>query len=250
MAAVAAVAAVSGRNDASGSDFGSGGPSSAAPRRAVAAGARNSDMDDDIRSDRAILQTSNAAPSNAAVAAIRDGRRPRQTQASIEKARCSPGVAAVSCRNGLDVTNILNTSQYQLQSASLLQAIGCGRQASIELFDARLCLAGRPAVPDRRQQQRSMVQRSTLKDRAIRRDICAMSLLRARLYRAGGAALDGPPDPKSLPDESSDPKLPPPPPLGHRAWSASIKFCSTTSVEYFSTPALVGPFARCNWPSI
>jgi single-strand DNA-binding protein len=31
-----------------GGDFGAGGPSSAAPRRAVAAGARNSDMDDDI----------------------------------------------------------------------------------------------------------------------------------------------------------------------------------------------------------
>jgi len=35
-------------SDESGGDFGSGGPSSAAPRRAVAAGARNSDMDDDI----------------------------------------------------------------------------------------------------------------------------------------------------------------------------------------------------------
>ena len=34
--------------DDSGGDFGSSGPSSAAPRRAVAAGARNSDMDDDI----------------------------------------------------------------------------------------------------------------------------------------------------------------------------------------------------------
>src|SRR5450755_213876 len=34
--------------DDSGGDFGSGGPSSAAPRRAVAAGARSSDMDDDI----------------------------------------------------------------------------------------------------------------------------------------------------------------------------------------------------------
>jgi len=32
----------------SGGDFGSGGPSVAAPRRAVAAGARSSDMDDDI----------------------------------------------------------------------------------------------------------------------------------------------------------------------------------------------------------
>jgi len=36
-----------GSDDASG-DFGSSGPSSAPPRRAVAAGARNSDMDDDI----------------------------------------------------------------------------------------------------------------------------------------------------------------------------------------------------------
>ena len=34
--------------DDSGSDFGTSSPSSAAPRRAVAAGARNSDMDDDI----------------------------------------------------------------------------------------------------------------------------------------------------------------------------------------------------------
>src|ERR1700704_806231 len=38
-----------GGSDDAGGDFGSGGPSSAAPRRAVAAaGARNSDMDDDI----------------------------------------------------------------------------------------------------------------------------------------------------------------------------------------------------------
>ena len=37
-----------GSDDSSGGDFGSGGPSSAAPRRAVAAGARNSNMDDDI----------------------------------------------------------------------------------------------------------------------------------------------------------------------------------------------------------
>src|ERR1700736_923361 len=34
--------------DDSGGDFGSAGPSSTAPRRAVAAGARNGDMDDDI----------------------------------------------------------------------------------------------------------------------------------------------------------------------------------------------------------
>jgi single-strand DNA-binding protein len=36
-----------GSDDSSG-DFGSGGPVSSAPRRPVAAGARNSDMDDDI----------------------------------------------------------------------------------------------------------------------------------------------------------------------------------------------------------
>ncbi len=35
-------------SDDSGGDFGSGGPVSSAPRRPVAAGARNSDMDDDI----------------------------------------------------------------------------------------------------------------------------------------------------------------------------------------------------------
>jgi len=35
-------------SDESGNDFGSGGAASSAPRRAVAAGARNSDMDDDI----------------------------------------------------------------------------------------------------------------------------------------------------------------------------------------------------------
>ena len=35
-------------SDDSGGDFGSGGPAGSAPRRAVAAGGRNSDMDDDI----------------------------------------------------------------------------------------------------------------------------------------------------------------------------------------------------------
>src|SRR4249920_2385201 len=35
-------------SDDAGGDFSSGGPASSAPRRAVAAGARNSDMDDDI----------------------------------------------------------------------------------------------------------------------------------------------------------------------------------------------------------
>ena len=37
-----------GSDDQGGGDFGGSGPSSSAPRRAVAAGSRNSDMDDDI----------------------------------------------------------------------------------------------------------------------------------------------------------------------------------------------------------
>jgi len=45
-------------SDDSGGDFGSGGPSGAAPRRAVAAGARNSDMDDDIRFRRGVAASS------------------------------------------------------------------------------------------------------------------------------------------------------------------------------------------------
>src|SRR3981189_2194971 len=81
----------------------------------------------------------------------------------------------------------------------------------------------------------------------------AMSLLRAPAATARrGAALDGPPDPKSPPDESSDPKLPPPPPplRPSSMVSVELKFCSTTSVEYFSTPLWSVHLRVCNWPSI
>src|SRR5258705_13834031 len=80
----------------------------------------------------------------------------------------------------------------------------------------------------------------------------SMSLLRAPAATARrGAALDGPPDPKSPPDESSDPKLPPPPPLRPSSMvSVELKFCSTTSVEYFSTPLWSVHLRVCNWPSI
>src|SRR5438552_3909897 len=66
-----------------------------------------------------------------------------------------------------------------------------------------------------------------------------------------GGALDGPPDPKSLP-ESSDPKLPPPtPPLRpSNMVKVELKFCSTTSVEYFSTPLWSVHLRVCNWPSM
>ena len=76
----------------------------------------------------------------------------------------------------------------------------------------------------------------------------SISLLRAPAPAATarrGAALEGPLEPKSPPD-SSGPKLPPPPPAPLRPSSmvsVELKPCSTTSVEYFSTPALVGPFA-------
>src|SRR5260370_35392647 len=65
----------------------------------------------------------------------------------------------------------------------------------------------------------------------------SMSLLRAPAATARrGAALDGPPDPKSPPD-SSDPKLPPPPPLRPPSTvSVELNPCSTTSVEHFSPP--------------
>src|SRR5882672_2885941 len=80
----------------------------------------------------------------------------------------------------------------------------------------------------------------------------SMSLLRAPAATARrGAALDGPLDPKSPPPESSDPKLPPPPPLRPSSMvSVELKFCSTTSVEYYSTPLWSVHLRVCNWPSI
>src|SRR5229473_6633635 len=79
----------------------------------------------------------------------------------------------------------------------------------------------------------------------------SMSLLRAPAATARrGAATEGPPDPKSPPD-SSEPKLPPPPPLRP---SSMVRFelnpCSTTSVEYFSTPLWSVHLRVCNWPSM
>src|SRR5580704_15153393 len=64
----------------------------------------------------------------------------------------------------------------------------------------------------------------------------SMSLLRAPAATARrGAALDGPLEPKS-PPESSGPTLPPPPLRPSSMVSVELKPCSTTSVEYFSTP--------------
>jgi phosphotransferase family enzyme len=64
-----------------------------------------------------------------------------------------------------------------------------------------------------------------------------------------GAAVDGPPDPKSPPD-SSGPKLPPPPLRPSSMVSVELKPCSTTSVEYFSTPAWSVHLRVCSAPSI
>src|SRR3981081_4504714 len=76
-----------------------------------------------------------------------------------------------------------------------------------------------------------------------------MSLLRAPAATARrGAALDGPPDPKS-PPESSDPKLPPPPPRLSSMVRFELNPCSTTSVEYFSTPAWSVHLRVCKAPS-
>src|SRR5882757_908509 len=65
-----------------------------------------------------------------------------------------------------------------------------------------------------------------------------------------GAELAGPPEPKS-PPESSEPKLPPPPPLRPSSIvSVELKPCSTTSVEYFSTPAWSVHLRVCSAPSM
>src|SRR3954469_23415643 len=77
-----------------------------------------------------------------------------------------------------------------------------------------------------------------------------MSLLRAPAATARrGAALAGLLEPKSA--ASAAPKLPPPPPLRP---SSIVRFelkpCSTTSVEYFSTPLWSVHLRVCSWPSM
>src|SRR5512138_2965966 len=77
----------------------------------------------------------------------------------------------------------------------------------------------------------------------------SMSLLRLPAATARrGALLTGPEEPKSPP--GSSPKLPPPPPP---RLSSMVRFelkpCSTTSVEYFSTPLWSVHLRVCSWPS-
>src|SRR3954451_22226522 len=79
----------------------------------------------------------------------------------------------------------------------------------------------------------------------------SMSLLRAPAATARrGVGLDGPADQKS-PPWSSDPKPPLAPPLRPSSIvSDELKPCSTTSVEYFSTPLWSVHLRVCNWPSM
>src|SRR3954464_6996455 len=81
----------------------------------------------------------------------------------------------------------------------------------------------------------------------------SMSLLRApapaATGRRGADELAGPPEPKS--PDSSGPKLPPPPPLRPSSMvSVELKPCSTTSVEYFSTPLWSVHLRVCSAPSM
>src|SRR5215213_10356723 len=80
-----------------------------------------------------------------------------------------------------------------------------------------------------------------------------MSLLRAPAATGRrGAELTGPPEPKS-PPASSEPKLPPPPPPPLRPSSmvsVELNPCSTTSVEYFSTPDWSVHLRVCSAPSM
>src|SRR4051794_20621757 len=80
----------------------------------------------------------------------------------------------------------------------------------------------------------------------------SMSLLRPPPPAATarrGAELTGPPEPKSPP--SSEPKLPPPPPPRPSSMvRVELKPCSTTSVEYFSTPLWSVHLRVCSAPSM
>src|SRR5438270_2727100 len=78
-----------------------------------------------------------------------------------------------------------------------------------------------------------------------------MSLLRAPAATARrGAELTAPPEPKS-PLASSEPKLPPAPPLRPSSIvSVELNPCSTTSVEYFSTPLWSVHLRVCSAPSM
>src|SRR5258708_21792532 len=65
-----------------------------------------------------------------------------------------------------------------------------------------------------------------------------------------GAELTAHPEPKS-PPESSEPKLPPPPPLRPSSMvRVELNPCSTTSVEYFSTPDWSVHLRVCSAPSM
>src|SRR5258708_8881106 len=65
-----------------------------------------------------------------------------------------------------------------------------------------------------------------------------------------GAELTAHPEPKS-PPESSEPKLPPPPPLRPSSMvRVELNPCSTTSVEYFSTPLASVHLRVCSAPSM
>src|ERR1700704_7067385 len=80
----------------------------------------------------------------------------------------------------------------------------------------------------------------------------SMSLLRApAAATARRGALDGPLEPKS-PPASPGQKLPPaPPPLRPSSMvSVELNPCSTTSVEYFSTPAWSVHLRVCSAPSM
>src|SRR3954447_10669800 len=77
-----------------------------------------------------------------------------------------------------------------------------------------------------------------------------MSLPRPPAVAATGRRGAGLEEPKS-PPASSDPKPPPPPPLRPSSMVRfELKPCSTTSVEYFSTPLWSVHLRVCSWPSM
>src|SRR5690349_18772973 len=77
-----------------------------------------------------------------------------------------------------------------------------------------------------------------------------MSLLRAPADTARrGAELEGPLPPKSPPPPPMSSEKLPPPPLPSSIVRVELKPCSTTSVEYFSTPLWSVHLRVWSWPS-
>ena len=79
--------------------------------------------------------------------------------------------------------------------------------------------------------------------------VVQIAALAAAAGHGGLRARAGRDAPNSLPPLEPKSPPPPPPPARSSMVSAALKPCSTTSVEYFSTPAWSVYLRVCSWPS-